>query len=1598
MQVKHAIFGWPHRGPCVALIFFAMVSVALLPFGFSAESLQKRAAVGGGNRLTYLDAFSNPYYPNLQFPKLITPQWVGEEGVEAVLTLGIDDMREVEKYEAYLRPILQRLHEIYGYAPLSIVTNSIEPDHPHLQKWLAEGVTIEAHTADHPCPCLRDGDFQKAKSTYDRCVDQICKIPGNDPVAFRFPCCDSLNTPSPRAFAEIINAVTPEGNFLQASSSICAPLTADDPDLPRKLVQNPDGTPRFAPYFPFELFVNKVENYPYPFVVGKLCWEFPLTTPSDWQAQKRQKPNNPKTVEDLKAAVDATVIKRGMANIVFHPHGWIRSDQMLAVIDHAIDRWGKKVRFLNFAECVARLTENLLAGQPLRAKNGADNGVRLMDLDDDGYLDVVIGNATLQQTRLWQPNRSAWVESSFPVLLIDSPTANDTSGDAVPLPCDAGVRFGILTNDGAASFLVRNEKQAGVWHFRKGQWQHDQTMLTGLVLDGEPVMTARKGVDQGVRLRDLDGDGIGEVIVSNPRQNAVFAWNTATKQWVSLPFGLPENALLVDEKGRDAGLRLIDVNEDGHADVLFSDDYAFGLYLFDSMRTGWSKKVLSGDRSAEKTIPQITRAGQNNGAWFAERHLWIQNEDTTRLPGGVDRRSFAELLGDGPAAPKSPDASLRSIEVPEGFEVEIVAAEPLICDPVAFDWGPDGALYVIEMIDYPEGLDGQGQGGGRLRVLRDLDEDGLYDQSTVMVEGLNFPTGVMAWRDGVLITAAPDILYVEDTDGDDVADQQQVLFTGFGLGNQQHRVNGLVYGPDHWVYLANGSSGGKVSAGADPVDVRGRDIRIAPDARRVEAVTGQTQYGRDRDDWGNWFGCNNPNPIFHYVLSDRYLSRNPFAGLSAGFRDIYEGSRRVFPLARIISHCKRSIRPLGAPAIFTSAGSTVLYRDTLFGPDYADVTFTSEPAYNLIHRRRLLADGVTFRSQRFTEDQQTEFLRSSDPWFRPTRIRVGPDGALYVADMYRRVIEHPQWLDPEVMRTTNVRDGHDRGRIYRIRPVTSQQRPPLAYDQLAASELVDELESPSGFRRDLAQRMLIWQADSKVTRPLEQMAVEGKTPQGRLHALCTLNALEELEEATLLKALEDPHPAVRRRAVQLAEAFLHAPSAALKQRLLAMGEDADAHVKLQLLYTLGEWNAASAAQLLGQLLREHAADPYLRAAALSSLTDANIAAVFEQLAPHLGEESTKNILRPLVASAAHLADAELQKTVLRAIAGRDETVLPWQLDALAEWLDATCERDGKVRDVLSQMPPEAVEGLLETARAWIADPMATEGQKRYALRLLMTPDVGTEEDLDLVAELLAPEQTPTIQSYAVSALERRGDSAAIKRLLAGLDTRAPERQAGVLESLFRLPGGPSRLLKKIEQGELPATLLDTRKQQRLRSASDSQLAARAEKLFTAAPDVNRGRVLKAHEHVAGLDGDPRRGKLLFDKQCAACHQLAGVGHAIGSNLAALRDRTPESLLVAILDPNRAVEPRYLEYQIETLEGRLFTGLILSESEAYVVLGTADGKQHRISRQQIGELRTNGRSLMPEGLEKELSPQQLADVIAFVATGGNLVTHNPPDSG
>src|SRR5262245_54904853 len=469
-------------------------------------------AAGGGNRLTYLDT-NDPYYVSRKFPKLVTPQWVGEPGVEAVVVLAIDDMRGHERWEAYLRPILNRLKKIDGRAPVSIMTCRIDPKEPHLQKWLKEGVSLETHTYDHPCPLLGKAGLPFAKKTYETCVDLLASVPGSRPVAFRTPCCDSLNTVSPRFFAEAFNATTAKGNFLTLDSSVFNLLTPDDPELPRELVLERGGTDRFRKYLPLDRsFVNYVEDYPYPYVLGGRCWEFPCAVPSDWEAQHLHKLNNPLTVRDWKAYLDTVVAKQGVFNLVFHPHGWIRNDQVVDLIDHAVKKHGKKVKFLTFREAQERLDKHLLGGHPLRAPDGGDNGVRLLDVDGDGYVDVVIGNDKVKQTRLWQPKKKAWAVTDFPTRVVHTPKGGKRQ--------QAGVRFGVLRPGGKASLLVRNGADAGGWHFDGKRWVEDKALLKGLELGGKPVLTAAAGVDTGVRLRDLDGDGVCELVVGNATQNA----------------------------------------------------------------------------------------------------------------------------------------------------------------------------------------------------------------------------------------------------------------------------------------------------------------------------------------------------------------------------------------------------------------------------------------------------------------------------------------------------------------------------------------------------------------------------------------------------------------------------------------------------------------------------------------------------------------------------------------------------------------------------------------------------------------------------------------------------------------------------------------------------------------------------------------------------------------------------------------------------------------------------------------------------------------------------------------------------------------------
>jgi putative membrane-bound dehydrogenase-like protein len=1543
----------------------------LLPLALALLVLPARAA--DGNRLAYLDT-NEVYYPSRTFPKLTTPQWVGEEGVDAVVVLAIDDMRGHAAWERYLRPILERLKKIDGRAPVSIMTCSIDPKEPHLQKWLAEGLSLETHTIDHPCPLLGRMDLEGARSTCERCIDMLAAVPGSRPVAFRTPCCDSMNTVSPRFYSEIFNRPTAKGNFLRLDSSVFNLITPDDPELPRDLVFDGAGRDRFRKHLPRKgTFVNLIHDYPYPYVINRLCWEVPCATPSDCQGGFQIGNASPTTLADMKAGLDAVVRKKGVYAHVFHPYAWMRNDQVVELIDHAVARHGKRVRFLTFREVHERLTKNLLGGVPLRAADGSDNGVRLLDIDGDGYVDAVIANEKVRQTRLWDPRRGRWNVLDFPAVIAEP----DGSGRRR----QTGVQFGVLQKSSQASFLVRNGGAAALWHFAGGRWVKDEAGLRGLELAGAPIHTALEGKDRGVRLLDIDGDGVCELVVGNDKQSAVFGYRGKSAGWQKLPFALPEGTAIVDGAGRDRGLRFVDLDEDGTLDIICSNEERYSLDLFASPQKGWSRRVLAGKAGEAAALPAIARRGSDNGAWFADRHLWVQNEHTAKLPDLLDRRSFNDLLASVDPGPRSPAASLRCLKARPGFAVEQVAAEPLVFDPVAFAWGPDGKLWVVEMGDYPLGIDGKGKPGGKVVYLESSMGDGRYDRRTVFLDNLPFPTGVLPWRKGVLVTCAPDIFYAECTKGSGKADRRETLFTGFREGNQQHRVNTLAWGLDNWLHVANGDSGGVIRSlkTNKVVDISGRDVRIRPDTGEIDAQTGQTQFGRSRDDWGNWFGGNNSVPMVHYVLPDQYMRRNVHFAVREARVQVPEvpGAAPVFPRSRTLPR----FNDPGAANRFTSACSPVVYRDDLFGPHFSASLFVSEPVHNLVHREVISPLGVTFRGARAAEERTSEFLASSDNWFRPTTVQTGPDGALWVASMYRAVIEHPQWIPPEVQKRLDLRAGHDRGRIYRAFPVGAAPRAIPRLDGLDTAGLVAALESPSGWQRDTAQQMLLWRRDPAAVAPLEKLA-RSPRPLARLHALCTLDGLDALKPGVLVKALSDPHPGVRRHAVRLCETRL-GPSPELGKALLARLDDDDLTVRLQLAFTLGEWKDERAGRALGQILKRDSGDRFVYAAVMSSLSRNNLDAVLQAALEGL---PPPELIVELMRQTGAMGLRGTTATLLRHIAAVPKGEPPGsRLDLLAGLLDGL-EQRGSSLAALGKENREAMRGVAELftyARRTAGDEAQPEAERLRCLRLLGRGGDRRKEDRELLGSLLGPRVPEAVQVGAVAALARLRSREAPELLLRGWKSHGPRLRAAVLDALLQRPAWLPDLLAALESKTVLALELDAARRQRLLAHRDEAIRKRAAKLLADAVSPDRQKVIDSYREALTRLGDPGRGKAVFGKVCASCHRLAGAGSEVGPDLAALSGKSAEYLLIAILDPNRAVEARYINYQATLLDGRIFAGILAAETGNSITLLGADGKPRVILRRSLESLSSTGQSLMPEGLEKDMPVAAMADLLAFV---------------
>lgn len=955
----------------------------------------------------------------------------------------------------------------------------------------------------------------------------------------------------------------------------------------------------------------------------------------------------------------------------------------------------------------------------------------------------------------------------------------------------------------------------------------------------------------------------------------------------------------------------------------------------------------------------------------------------------------AQAVAEFPPA-QSPAASAKSITLAAGMRIELVASEPLVADPVAFDWGPDGAFWVAEMGDYPNGAtwnkagDPIGEPGGRIRRLIDEDGDGKYDRSTVFLDKVPFPNGVKAWRNGVLVTAAPEIFYAEDTDGDGVADKRETLFQGFVEGNQQHRVNGLQWGVDNWLYLANGDSGGTVKSlkTGKSIDIRGRDLRIRPDTGELEAVSGQTQFGRNCDNWGNWFGGNNSNPMWHYVLDDHYQARNPHYASPAGNHHISNqpGAAPIFPTSRTLAR----FNDFDKADRFTSACSPMIYRDELlFGSGQRSAAsgqqgevsqaFICEPVHNLVHREIVRVDGSTFASQRANAEQDSEFLASSDNWFRPTMVRTGPEGALWISDMYRLVIEHPEWIPAAWQQKLDLRSGHDMGRIYRVVPSDGEPRPITRLDQLDTTALVAALDSPNGWQRDMVQQMLLWRNDAAAIEPLQRLAAESERPTTRLHSLCTLDGLNALSESLVVRALRDNHPGVRRHAIRIAERYI-GTSKEVASLIIVIAAKGDVQERIQAAYTLGEWNYPRAGGELALLAMANRDDRFIVAAALSGIREDNIATAIEATLP---EAASQNMLiENLLSIAIGIGKPELLQEALRSIFIKPPAgFASWQFATATTVLHSLDRRKLDRTKLFDDRLSSQLRDLLAEAGRIAADHKAVESERLACIELL---GVAAENaaDLTALAELLRSRHSSAIQTAAVHAMTARNLADTANQLLAGWQSHLPSLRAQILDRLLARSQWTHELLTAIESKVVSSTEVDARLRQQLLTHRDAAIREQATKLLSNATTSSRSQVLTEYALAAQLTGDNERGKLIFTKQCATCHRLQETGKHVGPDLTALTDKSPAAMLVAILDPNRAVEDKFRSYVAVTNDGRQFTGMITNETGNSITITGADAKEQTILRTDLDELLSTGKSLMPEGMEKELPPQDMADVVAF----------------
>ena len=905
----------------------------------------------------------------------------------------------------------------------------------------------------------------------------------------------------------------------------------------------------------------------------------------------------------------------------------------------------------------------------------------------------------------------------------------------------------------------------------------------------------------------------------------------------------------------------------------------------------------------------------------------------------------------------------------------------------------------------------------------------MVDRHTVFADRVLGVEGITPWKGGLIATAAPDILYLRDTDGDHRADVRERLYTGFALAHVEVKVSNPRLGLDNWFYVANHGIPGTVTSPSRPdeeaVNIRNREFRFHPLRNLAEPATGDAQFGHDSNEWGHWFIAHNTVHLRHTVIPSGYLGRNPFLAMESTAQDISDHGRpasSLFPIsqpqqwridrteARQRRYAEtRPDREERLAGFFTAACGSTVYIGDAFPADLKGSVFVGEGNGNLVHCDLLSRDGATYSAARWPPD--SEFLASTDNWFKPVNFSNAPDGNLYVIDYYRQYLEHPLFIPDSVKKRLRMdfHAGSDLGRIYRIvprSPVAERQPPRLG--SATTAELAQTLAHSNGWHRRTAHRLLIERGDPSAAKRIREMAENHERPEVRLRALWVLEGLGSLEPDVVEGALEDPHPAVRENALRLAETFGNRLSA----NLLAAHLDDDARVAFQAALSIGQLPVSpDSIRALSTLLSRFADDRWFATAVMAAPPQTAVA-VLASLAHHHGDffASPTGERRGYVRSVARTVGAVRASDGIDRLLGLLADASPlaperWRLAALEGLAEGLALGEG--RPITGRTPStENItrllgdrSGAVRMAAAGAARHFDLSQEIRRAKEIAMdasTPPLerqmatlilqgGAFGDVEpALTELLQSSNDAETRLAVVRALGSFAEPRAAETLLRAWTGAGPAARDAIAETMIRRVGHAAALLRAVADSRIDPSHVPAVTRIRLWEHPDADIreAARANLPPRARP---RDEAVAQHLPALRLDGQAERGRSIFDRECADCHLAGGSRRRIGPDLAGVSNRSKEDLLTSILDPSYAIEDRYRNHLAFTTDGRLLDGILVAESDATVTL-RGEASDVTILKGDIAELRASDVSMMPEGLEDAVTMQELADLIAFLQAG------------